>query len=134
MHAFLSNLTATLLAVHAVLGCCWHHGHRCAPEGGGVGSVAASHTCETHATHPGAAVDSHGDQHQGRHECRGGTCTFVGPTRENPHELPLQITAAAPGLCSDRRVVDSAARQEFCPDDAVVPPLRQHLVFSVLLI
>ena len=29
MHSSVSNLTAALLALHTVLGCCWHHAHRC---------------------------------------------------------------------------------------------------------
>jgi hypothetical protein len=137
MHGFLSNLTATMLALHTVLGCCWHHGHRSAPASSLACCVEASDGCRgDRVPHASAATDSPGQSHDGRHECQLGTCTFLGPAKENPHESPLQIHAlpAMPVLCGDVSVCDAGGWQTFCPRDALLPSLRLHLMHRVLLI
>lgn len=137
MHGFLSNLTAAMLAMHTVLGCCWHHAHSCTKPCGLARCVETPDSGgENHATHTVAAADSSGDPHHGQHECLGATCSFLGPTKENPAELPPQIHASAviPLLCGDFSIPASAEWQEFFACDALSSPLRLHLMHCVLLI
>ena len=137
MRSFLSNLTVAWLAVHTVLGCCWHHGHGCPQADDFTQSVESPEECEANPSFLACtSADSTGDEHHGPHECRGVTCTFLGPTKQNSHELPLQLHAlpAAPMLCGEPSVSDAASRQEFFACDALLPPLRLHLIHRVLLI
>src|SRR5579864_7279710 len=45
MHAALANLMSVALLVHALLGCCWHHGHGCDVCGEHATSLAQSISC-----------------------------------------------------------------------------------------
>ncbi len=137
MHGFLSNLTAALLALHTVLGCCWHHAHRCTQTCATAGPIASSDSCQgDHAHHAGTAPDSGGQGHHGRHDCRGSTCVFVNSSKANPHELALQLDVppAAPAPGGSPTVCDVVGQWPYYPPDALLPPLRLHLVCRVLLI
>jgi hypothetical protein len=104
MHCFASNLIAALLALHTVLGCCWHHAHRCTDDG--------------------------------RHDCQAIACVFVSSPKTDSHKPSLQFDAPPAAAMPDGRpyVCDVAAVRPFYPPDALLPPLRLHLVCRVLLI
>ena len=137
MHGFLSNLTTALLALHTVLGCCWHHGHGCAQAFSCTPTVESPEVREGDLSSravkfPGATAH----QHHGPHECHGGRCTFLDPTKPNPHELPLQlhVSPAASRLGGELSLSDPVGRREFFACDALLPSLRLHLSHRVLLI
>jgi hypothetical protein len=135
MHGFLSNLTAALLALHTVLGCCWHHAHRCTRECSPSLAVEAPDGCQRNAADDcGAPAASHQGQH-GRHGCQESTCVFLGSTRWYP-DADCQFDAAPAMLASaDCATADADVdRRSFFAPDALLPPLRLHLVDRVLLI
>ena len=136
MKSFLSNLTATLLAVHTVLGCCGHHAHRCAEACDAETIVATAspldHDCE-HAVE--ISCHAQGHEHHG-HECLGNTCVFLGALKTQLSKTTV-LGVNAPAV-----LASSANQAAFYPEfvrtheslDAPMPPLRRHLLCSVLLI
>ena len=135
MHNVFSNLTAALLALHTVLGCCWHHAHRCAETYAATVSVASSDSCDR-ARHANPATDSDGQGHHGRHDCQGSTCVFVSPSKANPHKLAFQFDASPAAVVRGNSVSVCRVVGEppFYPPDALLPPLQLHLANQVLLI
>ncbi len=133
MHVFLANLTAALIAVHSVLGCCWHHTHRCTEQCATSQAMVVSGVCDQ-ASHAESASDSH--SHHGRHECQSAACVFmtapnrgVCDTAISPAVTPIAYVPLA--IATRRCPVDG---QRFFPPDSLLPPLRVHLVCHVLLI
>jgi hypothetical protein len=137
MHGFLSNVTAALLALHTVLGCCWHHAHSLAEESCMTQSVERP---EGHGGHSDHDCDSttpvNHDGHQSPHECQGSTCVFVRPTHDGSQgssdllmDVPLSLSPIAFASTNVR-----VAEKSFFAPDALLPPLRLHLVDQVLLI
>jgi len=135
MHDVLSHLTAALLALHTVLGCCWHHAHRCTETCEAAESIVAADSCD-HAHGVGMACDSDGHAHHGRHDCQGHTCVFMGPTRARTGELTLHVNTLSAAIASDRAssIGNKVDGQSNDPLDALLPPLRVHLLCTVLLI
>src|SRR5262245_24327136 len=84
MQAFVLKLTADLLFLHTVFGCCWHHSNCCAH-----GSTVAQRAKCCHHQHGG---DSKQQDKPGecKVECEG-TCIYVAPQK---------IKVAAPQLIS----------------------------------
>jgi hypothetical protein len=134
MHGLLSTLTAALLALHAVLGCCWHHAHRCTT------ACAAAESTDLHDGDHADCTDmpgsSHGPRQHGGCECQDGVCIFVGPTRVPLQELTTHFTAlpallATVGESSAPRWDDSPAP---LAAELFAPSVRLHLACQVLLI
>jgi hypothetical protein len=133
MRNLLSNLIAALLALHTVLGCCWHHEHRCT-EACSV-AVAAESPCHCDGDRspcdgPMASSPSH--QHHGPHECQGAACSFLGQTKQIAQHLVWQVPAP-PAIDGDA-VVFVAGWGQFFVRDALLSSPRLHLVHQVLLI
>jgi hypothetical protein len=151
MRSAVSQLVTTVLMLHMGLGCCWHHAHACVPASvaaqqdfpvheaaasGAHENVLVSHRCEAHEH--GAPLPT-GDGHDGhRHECDGDRCTFV---RSKPvSEQDGQPDCCARHVSADLLLPDVHLLSHHVPsDDAAgqgnaVPPVRPHLLFSVLLI
>ena len=137
MQIFLSNLTAALLALHTVLGCCWHHTHHGEESVATVGSIgsADSHGCD-HAHRAEAPSDSHGQGRHGGHECQGSTCVLGDSLRVEPREsdAPLDSLAAAHAPGERPSMYEEYNRPSFYAPDTLLPPLRLHLICQVLLI
>ena len=136
-HGFVAHLTAALLALHTVLGCCWHHAHGGTADCASTQSTVSVDSCECdHAHGDGTAPDSHQQGHHGQHVCQGGTCVFVSSTKVEPAKADCQLQATSvacvPG--SSPAVGDAADVQAFYPLDVLLPPLRLHLICQVLLI
>jgi hypothetical protein len=135
MHAFLSSLTAFLLAMHTVLGCCWHHAHHCEEASEAAGSVASADACD-HSHGVPIASDDDGQNQHGRHDCQGTTCVFVGPTKAPPRGglLHVEVLSVAETFDHASSIVRVAAGR--CGDalNTRVSPLRLHLRCAVLLI
>jgi hypothetical protein len=126
MQNFVSPLIATLLAVHTVLGCCWHHRHDCTEACDSHPSVASAHD---------HGPDSDHADHHGRHECKGGFCVFIRSakaTADGPTSRLVSVPLA-PAFC-DAVVLSHAASVAIVNPDDLQPPVRRHLLCQVMLI
>jgi hypothetical protein len=133
MRKILSNLTAALLALHTVLGCCWHHEHRCTEACSLAGTAESSHRCDAHHSFgDGPTVSSPGHEHHGPHACQGDKCNFVEQTRQRPSDSFSQTVGVPADHCGAD--VASAGWGPFFDCDPALPPLRLHLIHHVLLI
>ncbi len=123
-----------LVALHTVLGCCWHHAHACTGDSDKACSVAS----------PAAQADSHGSgwnmgggdqQHHGRHECQGLRCVFLNLGCRTSHVLSLQPhLAAISSVPHGKLPIHVAADGPYFAVDDLSPPLRLHLAHQVLLL
>jgi hypothetical protein len=124
-------LTAVLLAVHLMVGCCAHHAHACDGQ-------VHSPLDQGDATPDGECPDGHSNtadhSHHGSQDCQGGKCTFVLRGQTNHSFIqPMQALAvpllddlcAQPGIAAGQRVF-SQGRFSL--------PVRLHLANQVLLI
>ena len=160
MQTFTALLTAAILAVHAALGCCWHHGH--SHPLATAGSPTSAHACaaghehgERHghhgaghhgAGHHGAGHDGAG-HHGERHEeapgekapcggqCEKGACVFMAggkPVLPDDCQTPMPLDGRL-DASSEVRHLAVLIRTGDVPL-ALPPPLRLHLAKCVLLI
>lgn len=143
------QITTVMLLVHLGLGCCWHHAHTCSLNCCNLPAVTAdSCSCDAHAHHE--APYEHGQRGHGddalirngdkphRHHCDGDRCSFV-PSERSPEQkgelrfdlCPLDIawSPTKSELIHSRRT--HGQDHSLCDDG---PPVRAHLLFSVLLI
>jgi hypothetical protein len=141
MRAIFPCLTALLLAIHAVLGCCWHHAHACQRECGE--SAELGMVGMTGMVGSDEEADCHHDDvlrgdlpmcgHAGHaHGCEGITCSFLGLARRVSQELTPHVAPAASIAFSEERFGEPV-RAAFAVD-ALLPPVRVHLALQVLLI
>ena len=158
MHILASNLTAVMLAVHALLGCCWHHGHGSEQMRGPVAVTARispqpwiiSGQCATACSQAVYGADPHvstaceqavaqhncGTQHGERPDCQDTPCLFIGPATQNispsaAYALqPLITTLPLASLSAD----SAATERSLLATGALLPPVRLHLAHQVLLI
>jgi hypothetical protein len=131
-----SNLTASILLVHAVLGCCWHHAH----AGGEFPArlvVCVSHNSPIDSDAPGRGhAEQSRDKHSGHDDCKGSKCIYVAslrvcsaqPTGSHEHR-------ALPGTSAvDSMVFVAWGEQRSAANELPAPHTRLHLVKHVLLI
>ena len=148
MHFAVSQIMIIVLLIHSALGCCLYHAHQCngncSDSSTAIATVCPceSHPHEEHAllqSQHDVSTHSEGDHHRHEHDCDGDHCTFVRSDR-SPEECgersidatflswdaSLQegspICAQFPGALDCRPTSDSG------------PPVRSHLLLSVLLI
>ena len=138
MRGCFSSVTAAMLALHSVLGCCWHHAHCCTQEHALAAAVASPGACHDDPADNGGTTEpcGHGHHgHPGRHECQVGTCVFMGPNRVDWQQFSFPW-AASPAVLGPIGPAPVAALPAMpCFDlDALLPPLRRHLLDQVLLI
>ena len=134
-HGFLSHLTAALLAVHTVLGCCSHHAHACGRECQPVSSVESPDSDASHDAGRCTTQDSDSHQNHGLRDCQGSRCVFFSPAKGDlnaalQHSLPSCIYAES----GDLSLRAAAASRLPLAADALLPPLRLHLAYQVLLL
>jgi hypothetical protein len=128
MQNLLSPLTAALLAVHTVFGCCWHHGHDCTETCDAAPSVASA---DGHAH----GSDADHAEHHGRHECKGGVCVFIGSAKAASASATSRLASVPPApLFCDVSVLSRATGAIISLADDLQPPLRRHLLCQVMLI
>lgn len=143
MRALFTNLTAVLLFIHAVLGCCWHHAHQCDRCGAEDGAAAETgfarfapgllgcHDCDD---------DDHGqpaDPCRCQFECQG-VCVYVAPQKSSLDGASVSgadfdlwaVTAGPPAA----RIGEAAARADFLSSPIMATGLRPHLLYQVLVI
>jgi len=129
MQAFIASLTAAMLFIHTVCGCCWHHAH--AREQGST--VAQAAKCCHHHQH-----DSDSQHRENPCKCNidcEGACTYVVPQKvqiEAPQWVAIDLLAVVPSL-ADRQVEAAASWEAASSLPDLVLPLRTHLLHQVLL-
>jgi hypothetical protein len=131
MQAFLSSLTAALLFIHTVFGCCWHHAHRC-----GHDSTAAVSQPIKCCHHQHTRDTKQQEKPCGcKVECEG-TCIYVVPQKvkvEAPQSIEsFESVAVLPSLAGSPVEPAPSWKAGWSPPD-LVPPLRTHLLHQVLL-
>jgi hypothetical protein len=140
MRATLTNLTAVSVLIHAMLGCCWHHGHSCAT----ADSTACAHDEHEHselahgctAEHDASPGESGRDRAPHRHQCHEATCVATAVHGPN-YDFLIQLTVLG-HICvgefsqftTPQSAIDSIAKIS----PAATLPMRLHLFQGLLLI
>jgi hypothetical protein len=135
MQTFVSNLTATMLLVHALVGCCRHLDHQCRTcERTEVSNSLACGCCHHEhappAERPAAPCDC-------RIECRT-LCISLPPEKTllNVGQSRLcidavTVTSTVATFYASATHIDCSARRRFRASE---PPLRLHLLHQVILV
>jgi hypothetical protein len=122
-------LTAAMLAVHVMVGCCAHHAHACDGQ-------AHSSCSEGVATHDGQCPQGGADHgHHGPGHCQGSQCSFVSSTGPNTHSFARPSLAFVTPLRDEQYFsIGANFGQRFFATGRLLPSVRLHLVNQVLLI
>jgi hypothetical protein len=133
----LHNLSAAILVVHLVVGCCAHHAHDCpqtceARHSEGTGDDAGT-PCDGHSHNEQGQTNDH---HHGPDECRGVKCSFVRAANDTIAKAILQLCQAqvAPLLDDVSASPGILSEQHFFAAGRLLLPVRLHLANQVLLI
>ncbi len=137
MSGLLNNLTAAILVVHLLVGCCAHHAHDCrqacdARHAQGMGHDAGA-PCDGHSSgEPGQTTD----HHHGSDECQGGKCSYLRTANDTLAKAFLQprLTHVTPILADDSALVGVFSEQPALASGRLLLPVRLHLANQVLLI
>jgi hypothetical protein len=131
MQAFVSSLTAALLFIHTVFGCCWHHAHGC--QLGAAVAVTSGAKCGHQHQHDGDGP--HDEKPCGcKIECQG-SCIYVVPqkvTVQAPEWVGIDLVAVLPSLAEHGMGTAASWEAGWSAPD-LAPPLRRHLLHQVLL-
>ena len=125
-------LTAMVLTVHLIMGCCVHHAHACDGMGNSIpvqGTASLGSQC---SDSPGNGSDhaNHGSQ-----KCQGEKCSFVLSSSAVGNSLnhPLQ-SFDVPLLNATFFQVNVVSAQHYFATGQLLLPVRLHLANQVLLI
>ena len=119
-------LTAVVLAVHLMVGCCWHHAHACES----MGDVQPAHgQCPD-------SPDSGADHsHHGPHNCQGNPCSFVLSSSTISNSFAQASPTGFILLLNDQHpLVGIDSEQHFFSTGWIPLPVRLHLAHQVMLI
>jgi hypothetical protein len=137
MRALLSNLTAVLLVIHAMIGCCHHHWHSDA-ECAAAATISAA-PCQCCDPCCGSNDESEQPSHpcDGKLECQG-VCNYV-PTEKtqidaSPADAAFDFAAAIPTLLGGHLAAATLSWDRAHTLNDSPPPLRLHLLHQILLI
>jgi hypothetical protein len=127
MQAFLSSVTAAILFIHTVFGCCWHHAH------GSTAAISEPARCCHHHQH---SNDSKPQQKPCKCnvECES-ACTYIVPQKvivEAPQCIAFDLLAVLPSLAGRQMEVAASWQGITSPSDTA-PPVRTHLLHQVFL-
>ena len=143
MHAFLSLLTAGTLAIHALLGCCWHRVQPCthgdcvtASDSQATVSDPQGKDCCKHQHDSKGPSEKRSGPCECQFECQG-VCTFL-PSQKtmieaSPLVIPFSFVAFAATL-TDGRWESTFRWEPLCGFHESEPSLRLHLLHQMLLI
>ena len=153
MRSIVTYLITTVLALHTLLGCCWHHAHDAiayaavhtaeVQESRAMTSAIVGHCCRRQLDQPElvtGAADFADDQ---EHESSGpdqdpcnDRCTFVSTDRVQVDSLrdAFALGFLAPEVAAQLAGEFVYRRWEIRSASDVVPPLRLHLLHQLLLI
>jgi hypothetical protein len=136
LRVLLSNITALLLAVHTVFGCCWHHAHasmvgceqKCLPGHESASSPATYQICD----------DNHQSDKQEHRpaDCTELSCVFVGSLSVKVFDANPSISPTVFLLMHHDRLSPAVTHSEEYPFAVgrLLPPIHLHLALMVLLI
>ena len=96
VYGLVANLTVVTMLAHALLGCCWHHGHADRPEQPGRQAAFLSHAGCHHDGHSCSRGTPQQEDHPTPDDCDGSRCLFVGSTRT----LAAQQVSSAQNVAS----------------------------------
>lgn len=136
MQAIMPNLMTTIVAVHALLGCGWHHLHGCAHCDLPTASAAANFECCHHDHASGQDCDSPVHPCDCQLDCHG-VCTFLPSQRVHIADSQLLaehvVAAVLPTLVAIPSSLEGAQQ---CAEShrGIQLPLRLHLMYQILLI
>lgn len=133
MRRLLSAILSLLIALHAVLGCCWHHAHG-EPTASDGWAWPHLHVHDHGECGHGQELPTHGDRDPAD-DCDEASCVFVRGELSWPSDGFGEAQSAM--LSGDQITsVDAgiALIQRFESHHSLAPPLRLHLRLSVLLI
>lgn len=136
------QITTVLLLAHFGFGCCWHHAHTCDVACCNEPAPTAEQcSCDSHSHGNKKRSDDtpvQKDETPHRHECDGSECVFM-PSEPSP-ELSDDGNTGLFLLASALLAAD-VAQLHTCrqlstdrPTRVLSPPVRAHLLFSILLI
>jgi hypothetical protein len=138
MRAILSNLTAAMLLIHALIGCCRHHEHRCVAGDRAAEGISLTSGC-CHCNHSGCHQQSETPPHPDNCNlgCHG-VCSYLPPQRtlvDAPQLIvALDILPVDPALVSGYMVPAGACRERINGNPASTLPLRLHLLHQIILV
>jgi len=127
MQAFVANLTAALLFIHTVFGCCWHHAQCSAVAVSQAEPCCHRHQHSSDSTQPEKPCKCNV-------ECEG-ACIYVVPQKvkvDAPQWVAIDLLAVLPTL-ADRKIEVASVWDFVSPLPDWLPPLRIHLLHQVLL-
>jgi hypothetical protein len=125
-------VSAAIVVVHLMAGCCAHHAHACDCEGQQPTKVGAHCTDMQHHDCCGGVADH---PHHSQHACKGGTCSVVLPSRPAGTSLEKALHAVVVVLPNDlSSVLGSESERHALPTGRLLLPVRLHLANQVLLI
>lgn len=129
MSRLLRILTAVVLTVHLMVGCCVHHAHACESERHSP-PIQGFNTPQSDCDESPCNESDHGSQ-----KCEGEKCSFV---RSNPilnylHTKPFQ-GFVIPLLGKTLSLTGIVSEQHFLTTGRLLLPIRLHLANQVLLI
>ena len=137
---FVSSLTIAALLAHSLVGCCWHHAHRCRQRvrhATVADSRVADHRHDTPEAGRFGPRDPCERENHGKRRCESGRCVFVlerpGPRPATPVELSCGLPAfvSMAGRGASTYAMPEASMP---PPDGSRLPVRTHLLLQVLLI
>ena len=136
-----------VLLIHTALGCCWHHAHQCATSCcDSPPAVVKACPCQTHQAQDRILSHEHhdknerpeGDHHRHEHNCDGDQCTFLRSEQSSEkwveRSLDVAFLSWDPSLREDSPIRPPCTGAADNPTLACAPPIRSHLLLSVLLI
>ena len=122
-------VTAAILVVHLIVGCCAHHAHACDGHG-------HSPSARGDATSGGRCPESGGDHSRhGPKDCQGAKCSFVSPSRTVSDSFVPPLQASCARLLDDpASPLGVGSEQHSRATGRLLLPVRLHLANQVLLI
>lgn len=147
MRRVVSATVAAIVALHAVLGCCWHHAHKMTAATIQTEIKASepvkSHSCRCHSHHHDvASSDRHDDNRQNSDDssptpppCEGRCDTqAVGRVQ---HDDAAKLSLIVLNTTFEQPLLESAVfkpQASRADDDVRTLPVRLHLLHQLLLI
>jgi hypothetical protein len=134
MQDVLSSVTAALLALHSVLGCCWHHVHSSVEPAAATASMASEHASDAGQGNHKVPC-SCDDEHSGNQNCQANRCVFARTSASERH-VPTPVDLLPGYSAAEQRYISegiSAHRPvTTCATLHALPSL--HLLYQVFLI
>lgn len=145
MRAVISITVAATIALHTVLGCCWHHAHAAAPVATEVQTKVETPTkatkrccCHGRQTRPLPAEQGL-QRHHSDKSCPGPCgkkCDSAALSRTAEHDSTVHSVVVISAMPDQPLLIPAVPTLRDCSLDNLVeaPPIRRHLLHQLLLI